>query len=138
MKKLRIVLALFFVAFLLNCTTIVEGNSDAHPNFKIGKKGFENSLKKEFDFDKLSIGTYFTKKDGISKEKGLNLMFLKNDLTAISDSLLYHYSEEIKNQTIQYVLNLDTYDSVNITFKSEEVQKDLTKSTSIKIKKALK
>jgi hypothetical protein len=138
MKKIRIICTLFIVTILLNCTTIVKGTSDAHPDFKIGKKGFENSLKKQIDFNSLGIGTYISNKNGISKEKGLNLTFLKNNITAISDSLFYHYSEEIKLQTIQYLLNLDTYDYINITFKSEEVQKDLTKSTSIKIKKALK
>ena len=138
MKKIRILVTLFIVTISLNCTTIGKGTSDAQPDFKIGKKGFENSLQKQFDFNSLGIGTYITNKNGISKEKGLNLTFLKNNVTAISDSLLYHYAEEIKIQTIQYLLNLDTYDYINITFKSEEVQKDLTKSTSIKIKKALK
>jgi len=138
MKKLRIGLAFLAIAFLLNCTTIVKGNSDAQPNFKIGKKGFENSLKKTFDFETLSIGTYFTKKNGTSQEKGLNLTFKKNNLTAISDSLWHQYSEQIRIETLQYLLNLDTFDSINIIFKSEEVKEDLTKSMSIKIKKALK
>ena len=136
MKKLKIVFAFVSFFIFLSCSTIVDGNSDLHPDFKIGKKEFENSLKKEFDFEKLSIGTYFTKKNGISEEKGLNLTFEINNLRFVTDSLITIYSDKITVQVKKYLLNKDNYDYVIIKFE-EETKGEISRSTSLELKKQL-
>jgi len=136
MKLLKPYLFLGIILFFISCNTKIETSANSNPNFKIGKEGFEKSLKAQFDFEKLSIGTYFTKKNGISVEKGLNLTFQKNNLRKVSDSLVYVYSDEIKNQVKKYLLNLDKYDYINIKFE-EQIKGEITKSNSIEFKKEL-
>tara|TARA_R110002126_G_scaffold291243_2_gene451315 strand:- start:1492 stop:1902 length:411 start_codon:yes stop_codon:yes gene_type:complete len=136
MKLLKPSLLFVFILFFISCSAKIETSSDAHPNFKIGKTGFEKSLKAQFDFEKLSVGTYFTKKNGISTEKGLNLTFQKNSLSQVSDSLIYVYSDEIKIQVKKYLLNLDKYNYINIKFE-EQKKGDITRSNIIEFKKEL-
>ena len=136
MKLLKPSLLFVFILFFISCSAKIETSSDAHPNFKIGKIGFEKSLKAQFDFEKLSVGTYFTKKNGISTEKGLNLTFQKNSLSQVSDSLIYAYSDEIKIHVKKYLLNLDKYNYINIKFE-EQKKGDITRSNTIEFKKEL-
>ena len=136
MKLLKPSLLYISILFFIGCNTKIETSSDAHPNFKIGNTGFEKSLKAQFDFEKLSVGTYFSKKNGISTEKGLNLTFQKNNLAEVSDSLIYVYSDEIKTQVKKYLLNIDKYNYINIKFE-EQTKGDIIKSSSIELKEEL-
>jgi hypothetical protein len=137
MRYFKSILIAFLILLLSSCSTIVNETSNTHPDFKIGIKGFENKLKKEFEFEKLSIGTYFTTKNVLGKEKGLNLTFQKNDLQSVSNNLIGVYANKVKELVEKNLLHLDDYDYVNITFKNEQEQEGLTKSTSIKIRKKL-
>lgn len=136
MKFTKLILLVVTISCFINCNNKVTTSSDAHPNFKIGKKGFEKSLQKEFDFDKLSIGTYITKKNGVSEEKGLSLTFQKSDLHRVTDSIIIANCDDIKTHVKKYLLNIDNYEYVIIKFE-EEIEGDISKSTSIKVKKQL-
>ena len=137
MKTAQLLLLLLFISLFMNCNSELKKTSDVNPNFKIGKTGFEKSLKKEVDFDKMSIGTYITNKNGGFQEKGLNLTFQKDNLHLIKDSLLLNYSNEITSQVKKYLLNINNYEFVIIKFEDEK-KGEIIKSTSVKIKKELK
>jgi hypothetical protein len=57
MKTAQLLLLFLSISLFMNCNSKLKKTSDVTPNFKIGKIGFEKSLKKELDFDKMSIGT---------------------------------------------------------------------------------
>lgn len=69
MKFFKTTLVLVLLFLITNCSTKIESSSDFYPDFKIAKSGFKKELKKEMDFDDLSIGTYYTKKNNITEEK---------------------------------------------------------------------
>jgi hypothetical protein len=121
-----------------SCNITTKGSSTYanNPDFKIGKKGFEKELKKTLDFDVLTIGTSITTKNGIS-ENGLTLTFKTKDLSNISNDVFKRYAKIIKIETEKYLLKKDKYDVVLIKFK-EEIKGEISKSTSIEIKKELK
>ncbi len=119
-----------------NITTSSNSTSASNPDFKIGKSGFEKVLKKALDFETLSIGTLVTTKNGIT-ETGLTLTFKAKDLTKVTDDDFFKYAKVIKIETAKYLLNKEKYDVVLIKFK-EEVKGEISKSTSIEIKKELK
>ena len=138
MKYLKTMIAMLSIALLFSCSIKTESSTIApHPDFKIGKLGIEKALKKEFDFQKLSLGTYMTRKMG-KKELGLNLTLQKDDLNSISDSLLSQYSSRIQELVLKNLLHLEDYDYINITFENKKIKDEFTKSTSIKIRKSLK
>lgn len=132
--------AFFLVALITftSCNITTKGSSTYanNPDFKIGKKGFEKELKKTLDFDVLTIGTSITTKNGIS-ENGLTLTFKTKDLSNISNDVFKRYAKIIKIETEKYLLKKDKYDVVLIKFK-EEIKGEISKSTSIEIKKELK
>ncbi|WP_296637919.1 hypothetical protein [Polaribacter sp.] len=137
MKILKTTLFINVVLLLVNCTTIVEGTSDFHPDFKIGKTGFEKELKKQLDFDDLAIGTYFTKKNNSLEERGLNLTFEFAEQELPNNQELNNYAEFIITKVKEYLLNLDNYDYVNTIFENEREEGNIAKSSRIKIKKKL-
>ena len=137
MKTAQLLLLFLSISLFMNCNSKLKKTSDVTPNFKIGKIGFEKSLKKEVDFDKMSVGTYITNKNGGFQEKGLNLTFQKDNLHLIKDSLLLNYSNEIASQVKKYLLNINSYEFVIIKFEDEK-KGEIIKSTSVKIKKELK
>lgn len=132
--------AFFLVALITftSCNITTKGSSTyaSNPDFKIGKKGFEKELKKTLDFDVLTIGTSITTKNGIS-ENGLTLTFKTKDLSNISNDVFKRYAKIIKIETEKYLLKKDKFDVVLIKFK-EEIKGEISKSTSIEIKKELK
>ncbi len=138
MKYFKFFAFFIFSLSLFNCNTIVNGKSNKHPNFKIGKSGLEKNLRKHFDFENLSIGTFSTNKNGVSKEKGLNLTFQKKNLHQTSDSLINVYANKIKKDVVNNLLHLKDYDCINITFESKIIDGDLNKINSIALKKQLK
>ncbi|EAQ40998.1 hypothetical protein [Polaribacter sp. MED152] len=133
--KTTLVLALLFLA--TNCSTKVEGSSEFHPDFKIAKSGFKKELKKEIDFEDLSIGTYYTKKNNITEERGLNLTFKNANQEVYSTNEANKKADFIATQVNKYLLNLDNYDYVNIIFENENEEGDVKKSTRITIKREL-
>ncbi len=137
MKNFKLFLFLTACLFFLNCYTVTESKSSSNPDFKVGKAGFEKRLKRQFDFDKLSIGFYTTKKNGLSKENGLNLTFKINNLENISDSLINSYTDVIKEEVKTNLLHFKDYNYINITFENELTKGNLRKVNSIKIKKQL-
>jgi len=94
MKKNIIIICAFAVLTMYNCTKTVRTSSNLYPDFKIGKKGFEKSLQEIFSFDKLSVGTYMTEKQGFNKENGLTSTFDIDNIEAIGDSLLNVYADK--------------------------------------------
>jgi hypothetical protein len=122
---------------MMSCEVKETSNSKGNPNFKIGKQGFEKALQKEFKFEKLSVGTYFTKKNGVKTEKGLNLTIENMNLSLVSDSLIMVYSDKIKQLTSENLLHLKEYDYINITFNQQQETGELQKVNSVKIRKQL-
>jgi hypothetical protein len=137
MKIFKTTLLICIMLLLVNCNTIVEGKSDFHPDFKVGKTGFEKELKKQINFDDLAIGTYYTKKNNISEERGLNLTFKFAEQELPNKEESNNDSEFIVSKVKEYLLNLDNYDYVNIIFENEREEGNITKSSRIKIKKEL-
>lgn len=137
MKIFKTILFISVVLLLVNCNTIVKGSSDFHPNFKVGKTGFEEELKKQFDFDDLAIGTYYTKKNNSLEERGLNLTFKFAEQELSNKEESNNDVEFIITKVKEYLLNLDNYDYVNIIFENERKEGNITKSSRIKIKKEL-
>ncbi|MEN8703260.1 MAG: hypothetical protein ABF311_07425 [Polaribacter sp.] len=137
MKILKTTLFISVMLLLVNCTTIVEGTSDFHPDFKVGKTGFEKELKKQLDFDDLAIGTYYTKKNNSLEEKGLNLTFEFAEQELPNKEELNNDAEFIITKVKEYLLNLDNYDYVNIIFENEREEGNIARSSRIKIKKEL-
>ena len=138
MKYLKSIFTLLSLLLLFNCNVITQANSSApHPDFKIGQKGIEKKMKQEFDFQKMSVGTFMTTKIGV-KELGLNLKFQKEDIQSTSDSLLKEYVAIIKKSVAKNLLHLEDYDYINITFENENIEGEFTKSTSVKIREQLK
>jgi len=133
--KITLVLALLFLT--TNCSTKVEGSSEFHPDFKIAKSGFKKELKKEIDFEDLSIGTYYTKKNNITEERGLNLTFKNAKQEVYSTNEANKKADFIATQVNKYLLNLDNYDYVNIIFENENEEGDVKKSSRITIKREL-
>jgi hypothetical protein len=137
MKILKTTLFISVMLLLVNCTTVVEGTSDFHPDFKVGKTGFEKELKKQLDFDDLAIGTYYTKKNNSLEEKGLNLTFEFAEQELPNKEELNNDAEFIITKVKEYLLNLDNYDYVNIIFENGREEGNIAKSSRIKIKKEL-
>ena len=137
MKFFKITLVLALLVLATNCSTKVEGSSEFHPDFKIAKSGFKKELKKEIDFEDLSIGTYYTKKNNITEERGLNLTFKNANQEVYSTNEANKKADFIATQVNKYLLNLDNYDYVNIIFENESEEGDVKKSTRITIKREL-
>ena len=137
MKKLKIIICAMAVFTMFNCTRTVSGSSNLHPNFKIGKKGFEKRLQEAFSFEKLSVGTYLTEKQGFNKEKGLTLTFDINNIKSITDSVFNVYADKTSILVKKNLLHLDDYNYVIVKF-NEETKGDISKSTLVTIKKELK
>lgn len=137
MKIFKPTLFISTILLLVNCNTIVKGKSDFHPDFKIGKTGFEKELKKQINFDDLRIGTYYTKKNNIDEERGLNLTFKFAEQELPNKEKLSSNTDFITTKVNKYLLNLDNFDYVNIIFENEMVEESITKSSRIKIKKEL-
>lgn len=137
MKILKTTLFISVMLLLVNCTTVVEGTSDFHPDFKVGKTGFEKELKKQLDFDDLAIGTYYTKKNNSLEEKGLNLTFEFAEQELPNKEELNNDAEFMITKVKEYLLNLDNYDYVNIIFENGREEGNIAKSSRIKIKKEL-
>ncbi len=122
---------------MFNCNRTVSGTSNFHPDFKIGKKGFEKKLQEAFSFEKLSVGTYMTEKQGFNKEKGLTLTFGINNIASITDSVFNIYADETSILVKNNLLHLEDYNYVIVKF-NEETKGDISKSISVTIKKELK
>lgn len=138
MNQLKIIVPVLTFLLLISCSLKKENNTIApHPDFKIGKKGFENKLKEVFNFEKITFGSGINRNLGVSST-GLNLTFYMNDLDVVSNEKLSKYAKIIKFETNKNLLKLDNYNFVKITFKEEKQEEEFTKSTSIKIKKQLK
>lgn len=137
MKFFKTILVLALIFLTTNCSTKVEGSSEFHPDFKIAKSGFKKELKKEIDFEDLSIGTYYTKKNNITEEKGLNLTFKNANQEVYSTNEANKKADFIATQVNKYLLNLDNYDYVNIIFENENEEGDVKKSSRITIKREL-
>ena len=135
MKFFKTILVLALIFLTTNCSTKVEGSSEFHPDFKIAKSGFKKELKKEIDFEDLSIGTYYTKKNNITEEKGLNLTFKNANQEVYSTNEANKKADFIATQVNKYLLNLDNY--VNIIFENENEEGDVKKSSRITIKREL-
>ncbi|MCG1036378.1 hypothetical protein [Polaribacter sargassicola] len=134
MKKLKIIFTFFSIFIVFSCTTTSTGTSDLNPEFKIGKNGFEKRLKKGFDFEKLNIGTYYSNKNGISQENGVNLTFTISDFSKYSNSDFFKISKHIKKELQEYLLNLNNYDYVKIIYNRVYKEDGLEKTSSVKIK----
>ncbi|WP_435415910.1 hypothetical protein [Polaribacter aestuariivivens] len=136
MKYLKIVFVCFLFMVLSNCTTSFKRSSNNFPDFKIGKKGFENLIAKEFNFEKLTLGTYEKGSSNTVSEKGANLTFLGVDemLEESSDSTLVKNARFIRNLTVKNLLNLEKFDFVVITFENEDEKGVLTTITKKRIK----
>ena len=117
MKFFKTILVLALIFLTTNCSTKVEGSSEFHPDFKIAKSGFKKELKKEIDFEDLSIGTYYTKKNNITEEKGLNLTFKNANQEVYSTNEANKKADFIATQVNKYLLNLDNYDYVILSSK---------------------
>ena len=137
MKFIKTTFLLLSMILLVNCNTKVEGTSEFHPDFKIGKNGFREALKKEINYDDLSIGKYYTKKNNITEEKGLNLTFKFSGDGLANNEEINNQADYIAAQVKKYLLNLEKYDYVNIIFEKEKEEDAIKKSSSIKIKRKL-
>ncbi len=137
MKFIKTTFLLLSMILLVNCNTKVEGTSEFHPDFKIGKKGFRKALKKEINYDDLTIGTYYTKKNNIAEEKGLNLTFKVSGDGLTNNEEINNKADYLAAQVKKYLLNLEKYDYVNIIFENEKEENGIKKSSSIKIKRKL-
>ncbi|WP_334055560.1 hypothetical protein [Polaribacter sp. P097] len=137
MKFLKTTLVLALLFLTTNCSTKVEGSSEFHPVFKIAKSGFKKELKKEIDFEDLSIGTYYTKKNNITEERGLNLTFKNANPEVYNTNEANKKADFIATQVNKYLLNLDNYDYVNIIFENENEEGNVKKSSRITIKREL-
>jgi hypothetical protein len=138
MKYLKLVFTTLTLFLFFNCNLQVKNSPNpTHPDFKTGKNGLEKILKQEFNFQKMSVGTYITTKMG-KKELGVNLTFQKEDLLTVSDSLLKEYASTIKKTVVKNLLHLEHYDFINITFENEFSDGEITKITAMKIREKLK
>lgn len=138
MNQLKIIVSILTFLLLTSCSLKKENNTIApHPDFKIGKKGFEDKIKEVFNFEKITFGSVINI-DTLSSSTGLNLTFYMNDLDFISNEKLSKYAKIIKFETNKNLLKLDKYNFVNITFKEEKQEEGFTKATTIIVKKQLK
>jgi len=137
MKFFKTTLVLVLLFFITNCSTKIESSSDFYPDFKIAKSGFKKELKKEMDFDDLSIGTYYTKKNNITEEKGLNLTFKNAKQEVYSTNEANKKANFIAIQVNKYLLNIDNYHYVIIIFENENEEAGVKKSSRITIKREL-
>ncbi|WP_405606094.1 hypothetical protein [Polaribacter sp. Asnod1-A03] len=131
MRNLKILFTVFSIFFIISCSTSTTRTSDLQPDFK---NGFEKRLKKGFDFEKLDIDAYFSNKNGISEENGVNLTFTISDSLKYSKSDFFKISKHIKKEVQEYLLDLNDYDYLNITYNKVSEEDNTEKTSSMKIK----
>ncbi len=137
MKYFKTFLVLSIVCILINCRAKVETTSNFIPEFKMGKSGFKEVLKKQIDFEELAIATYYTKKDNKAKEQGLNLTFKNSTKEVVYDNLVQKDLDFITEQVKQNLLNLDHFDYVNIIFEKENKKGNVKRTYRTTIKEEL-
>ena len=137
MKRLRIICSLVILSLFANCNFLPATNTAApKPDFTIGKSGFEKTFKEVFEFEAMTFGTIVAQKNGVSNT-GLNLTFKMKQLDVLTEERIYKYADIIQFQTKKYLLDLNTYNYVNITFKKEHQIKDILKVSFIEIRRKL-